>query len=30
MLHIDHPSVAVKHAVILLKDFEGETRPTIE
>ena len=30
MVNIDHASVAVKHAVILLKNFEGETMPTIE
>ena len=30
MVNVDHVSVAVKHAVILLKNFEGETKPTIE
>ena len=30
MVYVNHASVAVKHAVILLKNFEGATQPTIE
>ena len=30
MVHVNHVSVAIKHAVILLKNFEGVTQPTIE